>query len=297
MSNFSESFHQAHRAHINWQEDRPLIDEFNHSDIRVALDLLYDEIDELNGGDEVGLFSKDNIREDHVLREDYRQQEISDIIVFVFTAYDKLGEEVDMASVESRVTALAGEYQFNIPEPALGQFPPKALTEPKNDVYKTLRQKLNDEAEKVKAFNPETDTQESLIQSLESILVYTVAMHSLIGVNSSKAVMEKIARNIIKYPANRFAMPEGDLTDEELKAHYDAERTACSEEFEGEYDPELGDRPKTGTTEFYVVPEPIEYEPGEARQIGIWYRAAAQIIASSYGFSVRVSNLLNRNKV
>lgn len=311
MSNFSESFQRAHEAHINWQKDRPLIDKFNHSDIQVAIQLLYGEIEELNGGDDTGVFNHDNIK-DAAIRTDYRQQEISDIIVFAVTAYDKLGVNVDHGEIEARVRVLASNHDFSMISSQDSKFPPAALANKHEVTYEMLKKGLNQEAAKIAAFDVETGNREDLVKALEGILVHCVAMHSLLGVNSGKAVMEKIARNMIKYPAFMFQMTEEELLmdDVDLKELYDTRRAECATDFDG---PKMNievtddsqpsgkrtvyDRPKTGTTDFYTMPELIEnYQPGEQRRIGIWYRAAAQIIASSYGFSVRVSNLLNRNK-
>ena len=309
MSNFSESFQRAHEAHINWQKDRPLIDKFNHSDIQVALDLLSGEIGELNGGDDTGIFNHDNIK-DPVIRADYRQQEISDIIVFAVTAYDKLGVDVDHGEVEARVRILASNHDFSMVEPNDSKFPPPALGDSQDKTYELLKEKLNGEAAKIAAFDVETGNREDLVKALEGILVNCVAMHSLLGVNSGKAVMEKIARNMLKYPAGQFQMTEEEqlLDEDELRELYDARRADCATEFDGPFMEQevtkdgvietVVDRPKTGTTDFYSPQLEVEYKhnSSEVRQIGIWYRAAAQIIASSYGFSVKVSNLLNRKK-
>lgn len=310
MSNFSESLQRAHKAHVNWQKDRPLIDIFNHSDIQVALDLLSGEIGELNGGDDTGVFNHENIK-DSAIRSDYRQQEISDIVVFALTSLDKLGVDIDLGEVEARVSVLADGYGFSMVDAEDTLFPPPALEDKHEATYEMLNGKLNEEAAKIAAFDVEIGRQEDLQRALESIVVYCVAMHSLLGVSSGKAVMEKIARNMLKYPAFMFQMtPEEMIMDEdELRELYNKRRARCATDFDGpKMDIEIldatqpsgtktvYDRPKTGTTEFYQTPEMIEdYDPGEVRQIGIWYRAAAQVIASTYGFSVKVSNLLNRN--
>ncbi len=292
MSSHHEQFQAAHQAHVDWQTDRPLIDKFNHSDLKVALRLLGDEIEELNGGDHAGIFAKENIEKDHRTREDYRQQEISDILVFGMTAFDEMGLEIPTANIYKKVAKIASEFNFSIPEAGKSMDRPEALNSDQNDVYQILRELLNDEAQLL--LNYDDEKREQLPMILEDVLAYAVAMHSLIGVDSGKAVIEKVARNMIKYPASKFALPEGDLTPEELEAFYHKQRALCATEFDGEYDGELGERPKTGTTEFYSPQVESKVELGELRQIGIWYRAAAQIIASTYGFSVRVSSLLKR---
>jgi hypothetical protein len=303
MSSHQEQFQAAHQAHVDWQTDRPLIDKFNHSDLKVALKLLGDEIEELNGGDHAGIFSGENIEKDHRTREDYRQQEIADILVFGMTAFDEMGLEIPTTNIYEKVAKIAAEFHFSLPEVGKPMARPEALNVDQNDVYQLLRELLNDEAKFL--LNYDDSKREQLPTILEDVLAYAVAMHSLIGVDSGKAVIEKVARNMIKYPASKFALPEGDLSPEQLEAFYHRQRALCATEFDGEYVKELdehtgeeksgkGERPKTGTTEFYSPLEESKVELGELRQIGIWYRAAAQIIASTYGFSVKVSSLLKR---
>ncbi|MCL4208576.1 hypothetical protein KJZ63_03005 [Patescibacteria group bacterium] len=294
MSSRHELFQAAHQAHIDWQTDRPLIDKFNHSDLKVALKLLGDEIEELNGGDHSGIFSAENIKKDHRTREDYRQQEISDILVFGMTAFDEMGLAIPIDSIYAKVGQIAQRFQFDLPEVGKPMDRPEALSDEKNKVYQILRQLLNDEAEFVLSFDD--SKREKLPTVLEDILAYSIAMHSLIGVDSGKAVIEKIARNMIKYPASMFALPKEELSPEELEAFYHRQRKISATLFDGEVDQTTGERPKKGTGEFYQPQEEAEIELGELRPIGIWYRAAAQVIASTYGFSVKVSSLLNRNR-
>lgn len=294
MSSRHELFQAAHQAHIDWQTDRPLIDKFNHSDLKVALRLLGGEIEELNGGDHAGIFSSTNIEKDHRTREDYRQQEVSDILVFGMTAFDEIGLEIPTANIYEKVASIANVFGFDLPEVGKPMERPEALSDDENQIYENLKHLLNKEAEFL--FTYDDSKKDQLPEVLENLLAYGVAMHSLIGVDSGKAVIEKVARNMIKYPAHMFALPEGDLTLEELEAFYHRQRKLCATLFDGEVDEETDERPKTGTTEFYQPLSTEKIELGELRQIGIWYRAAAQIIASTYGFSVKVSSLLNRNR-
>jgi len=305
MSSRHELFQAAHKAHIDWQTDRPLIDKFNHSDLKVALKLLGDEIEELNGGDHAGIFSADNIQKDHQTREDYRQQEVSDILVFGMTAFDEIGLEIPTASIYKKVASIANEFGFNLPEAGKPMERPEALSDDENKIYESLKHLLNKEAEFL--FSYDDSKKDQLPEFLENLLAYGVAMHSLIGVDSGKAVIEKVARNMVKYPASMFALPEGEMTLEELEKYYHTQRDLCATLFDGEFIKKIdeetgeeekgkGERPKTGTSEFYQPLSTEKIELGELRPIGIWYRAAAQIIASTYGFSVKVSSLLNRNR-
>ncbi|MDH5532885.1 MAG: hypothetical protein OEX81_00460 [Candidatus Pacebacteria bacterium] len=303
-----ESFHHAHQAHRDWQIDRPLIDKFNRSELKVALGLLSGEIDELNGGDHTGIFTKKNFEKFPAIESDYRQQEISDIIVFAMTSFDEMGESINTQEIYAKAEAWSDAYSFNIVTPEDTTIPPEAFTDDQNKIYELLKVKLNEQAAVIAAY--EGGETHGVSQALESILVYCVAMHSLLGVDSGKAIMEKIARNMIKYPAHLFQLPKEDMSPDELEAYYHKVRGECATEFDGpvmeqEVSNEDGseietifDRPKTGTTEFYSPQQIIEYEhnPDEIRPIGIWYRAAAQVIATSYGISVKVSDLLNRNK-
>lgn len=294
MSSRHELFQAAHQAHIDWQTDRPLIDKFNHSDLKVALKLLGDEIGELNGGDHSGIFSSENIQKDHRTREDYRQQEVSDILVFGMTAFDEMGLEIPTANIYEKVASIARVFDFELPEADKPMERPEALSDDKNKIYGNLKDLLNKEAEFL--FSYDDSKKDLLPEVLENLLAYGIAMHSLIGVDSGKAVIEKVARNMIKYPASMFALPEGEMTLEELEAFYNRQRKLCATLFDGEVEDETGERPKTGTSEFYRPLETEKIELGELRPIGIWYRAAAQVIASTYGFSVKVSSLLNRNR-
>lgn len=316
MPTHAELFELAHQAHVNWQVDRPLIDKFNHSDLKVALKLLGGEIEELNGGDKTGIFSAANIENDHRLREDYRQQEIADIIIFAMTSFDELGQEINTAGIYEGAQRVASSLNFDLVKPGRPMDYPKALSPEKNQIYLELRQRLNIEADFLLSYD---GAQPELLQVvLENVLIYAVAMHSLLGVDSGRAVLEKVARNMLKYPAQMFELPEGNLSPEALEREYDQRRAEAARIFDGELgeyelidgkyqpldrskqavlDPEnvIIDRPKTGTNAFYQRPEIITYERGEVRQIGILYRAIAQVIASTYGYSVKVSNLLNRD--
>lgn len=317
MSSHYESFDLAHQAHLNWQVDRPLIDKFNHSDLKVALKLLGDEIEELNGGDHTGIFSEENIKADHRLREDYRQQEIADIVVFAMTSFDELGLEIPTDRIYDQAEEVASHFNFKIVEAGLAMKNPAALTEAQNDAYLSLRALLNHEADFLLSY--EESKRDLLPVVLENVLVYAVAMHSLIGVDTGKAVLEKVARNMLKYPAAMFALPEEELDVYELEKTYHEKRAEAATLFDGpkqeyelidgEYqvldrsrqvalnpDNVIEDRPKTGTTEFYAPQEHEQVVLGELRQIGIFYRAMAQVVASTYGFSVKVSSLLSRSR-
>jgi len=299
-----ESFNLAHQAHVDWQVDRPLIDKFNRYGLTVSLDLLSGEIDELNGGDHTGIFKKTNFEDRPEIEADYRQQEISDIMVFAMTSFDELGETIDTEGIYAKAEAWSDTYSFNLVNPEDTTLPPEAFTNGQDKIYELLKTNLNEQAAIIAAYDG-GDTSE-VSKALESTLVYCVAMHSLLGVDSGKAIMEKVSRNMIKYPAYMFKLPEEEMDEVALEELYRERRKLCAIEFDGPkeliIDPEDPDgekilgRPKTGTTEFYSPLENWEYEPGEVKQIGIWYRAAAQIMASTYGFSVRVSNLLNRDK-
>jgi hypothetical protein len=307
MLTFSESFHQAHRAHQNWQIDRPLIDKFNRSELNVALGLLSGEIDELNGGDETGIFTHENFAKNPAIKSDYRQQEISDIMVFAMTSFDEIGVEMDTEEIYARANAWADGYSFDIVEPDQTVFPLKALSTEADQTYELLKTKLNEQAAIIAAY--EGGETSKVEKALENILVYCVAMHSLLGVDSGRAIMEKVARNMLKYPAYLFKLTQEQMlwSDDKLEELYDEQRGIGATEFDGpkmdiEVVKEDGekkkifDRPKTGTIKYFSPQEISNYEhnPEQVRQIGIWYRAAAQIIASTYGFSIKVSNLLSR---
>jgi len=271
MQTSQESFHQAHQAHRDWQVDRPLIDKFNRSELKVALGLLSDEIDELNGGDRTGIFTKDHFKEDPAIESDYRQQEISDIMVFAMTSFDELNEEMDLDRIYSRASSWAYEHSFKIVSPEDTILPPQALSEEANQTYELLKIQLNEQAEIIANYDGGDTTQ--VAQALESILVYCTTMHSLLGVDSGKAIIEKVARNMLKYPAYSFILPEGEIDSDQLEEYFHKVRKACATEFDGEYDPDLGDRPKIGTTKFYSPQEISEYDLDQDREMGILYRA------------------------
>lgn len=262
----SELFNFAHFSHKKWQEERPLIDMFNHSELKVTLGLLSGEIDELNGGDTVGIFSKINIEDDHLLREDYRQQEVSDIVIFLMSIFDELGETINIESIYNRAEVLSGEHGFGLVSSDETTFSPKAMEDDQNITYGILKDGLNKYANIISQYDTRSRDRGHLINALEGILVHCVATHSLIGVNSAKAVLEKVERNHIKYPAFMFQLTEAEmlLSDDELKILYDERRAQCATDFDGpvmdiEVDDDtapsgkniIKERPKTGTTEFY----------------------------------------------
>jgi len=291
MQTSKESFHQAHKSHRDWQIDRPLIDKFNRSELKVALGLLSDEIDELNGGDHTGIFTKENFKKNPRIKSDYRQQEISDIMVFAMTSFDKLDMKIDADQIYARANAWANEHSFQIVSPEDTLLPPQALSGEADQTYELLKKKLNEQAAIISNYDGGDTTQ--VAQSLESILVYCTAMHSLLGVDSGKAIMEKVARNMIKYPAFMFKLPIKDMTAEELEAHYHRVRKESATEFDGKFDPELGDKPKTGTSEFYAPQEILEEEndPDQQRELGILYQALAQTRSTHYGEFI----IINKN--
>lgn len=291
MQTSIESFHQAHQSHKDWQADRPLIDKFNRSELSVALGLLSGEIDELNGGDRTGIFTKDHFKENPATKSDYRQQEISDIMLFTILSCDEIGVEVDSEEIYTRASAWANDYSFNLVEPDQTVFPPKALTTEADQIYDLLKTKLNEQAVVIAAY--EGGETSEVEKALVSILVYCVAMHSLLGVDSGKAIREKVARNMLKYPAHLFKLPEGEMRAGELGAHYNKLRGECATEFDGpKMNIEVADgvggkknifeRPKNGTTEFYSPQEISDYDhdPDQVRQMGILYRALTNNIAN-----------------
>lgn len=280
-----ENFHQAHRGHQMWQQDRPLIDKFNHLSVEDSLELLTGEIEELNGGDKTGVFAKKNIERNHRTREDYRQQEISDILIFAMGTFDSLGAEIPAESTYSRAEDLAHQLKFELVEPGRPMTNPKALNWWQNRKYLRLRQLLNDQVEFLVNHKDDHDHEE-LKEVLENVLVYAVAMHSLIGVDSSKAIFEKLARNMLKYPAFMFMLSEAEklLPDSELRKLYKEWRFQAADLFDGPQDPKTEERPKTGTGEFYTQ------EP----ELGLFYQAWTKIVATTYGFSAKVKSLLNR---
>lgn len=283
----AEFFNYAHFSHRKWQLERPLIEENNT--FAEVLDLLGPEIDELNGGDKEGVFSKDNIKSDHGLREDYRQQEISDIIIFVMSVFDTMDRKIKVEEVFSKSGQLLNNYELSLATPEQTQLPPQALSDSENETYLILRQELNNQAELLKQFDQQTGNREYLTQILEEVLVYCIAMHSLMGINSSKAVLEKVERNHIKYPEQFFQKSEGQSYSDKRK---EVNRNFNTERFPGG---EIGDRPKAGTYEYYYgYKEKLTDELSERHQIGLFYQSIAKLIASTYGFSVKVSNLLKR---
>lgn len=286
-------FKTAAEAANNWKKDRPLIASVD-TGINTTK-LLVDEVGELNGGDKMGVFSEEEIAKDPATKADYRQQEISDIIFFSMSLHDVLGKEINIEGLYDRLLELSAELDVEVVSSDVIMSRPDGRSESKEETYQVLKERLNVEATAITTLMENVKNEadidvNSLLEKVENAVVYAMAMQSILGVNSPRAVLEKVAKNALKYPAHQFQLPEGKFSPEELMNVYLERRKVSNNEFEGVVDPTTGERPKKGTTDLYSPQPVVIYDRSSWKnysEIGPIYQSLAWIVAQSIGLKMR----------
>jgi hypothetical protein len=166
----------------NFYLDRPALANFNRRGSN-NIDLLSTEVEELQGEPEYGL----SIYE-------YRSQEISDVWLFARNMLNRFKREVDEQYVLYRCLQLIGSVS-----PARGD--ERESLEP---LYQQILEGLNMAMHDLRACCGEEKYSPELYFGLQEIISHATCLFFLIGKDPADACLEKIARNMLKYPANEF---------------------------------------------------------------------------------------------
>lgn len=246
---------EALQAHNNdFRVDRPLLHWHNRQSLgrdelgnvtggTELVSLLKGEIAELNGYDKEGFFAEkvDN------RREDYRQQELSDLILFMAEISDAHELGIEEATIKRASAAVAAELEIAVVPDETPLRPVKAFNEVEEEKYQLIKDLLNEQAQDLERFVMMGPLEKK--HSIETLFSIIYVAFYLLGVSPIRAAFEKLARNILKFPHKKFALPEG-LSQTELRALYKTSIHEGKVLFDGEPDA-LGKSPQIGTRDFY----------------------------------------------
>src|SRR5258708_33246693 len=106
------SLEQLFKADVDFEKDRPLMHTRNQLEPRDRMfDLLIHEVREFNGKGDFGYFKLEENR------EDYRQQEVADMILFILSIYDLLEIAPDSKTIHLDEELLAIELRIPLVPP------------------------------------------------------------------------------------------------------------------------------------------------------------------------------------
>ncbi len=173
------------QLHDIFRADRPLVTK-NNSDLAQIIALLHQEIFELNGK-----------AEDGMSLEDYRAQEISDIQFFAYALLEILGarpsqEEIDQLALEEGLS-----------------WPEKSQLHPGREYeedYLRLKEKLRTQADIL------NEQESDILAAAQRIFAIAVALHLLLGRDSTEEMRDKAARNILKHSHQGYDDPRNDYS-------------------------------------------------------------------------------------
>lgn len=251
----TENFYSLERmvlANRHFEEDRPLLKAFNHTNISHVIEMLNGEISELNGLDKSGYFS---VLEN---REDYRQQEVADIVLFALTAYDKVALEPSESRIWQRSSEFASLLEINVvTESTVLQEVPLFIDVQATQNYEVLKRMINQERVALDAtlevdFADEAKKNKLIQWHLDEIMAISFCLYYLMGLHPGRAVLEKVARNMLKYQAQWFTQELLDTaTGDTLSQVYATQAKIAKDSWDGAVDEQTGNRPGTGTADFY----------------------------------------------
>ena len=242
-------------ANENFQKDRPLMDELNANPDAVRV-LLIGEIRELNGH-----------HPEYMTLNDYRQQEVADILMFVLSLAESL--QIDLREKQILKLSEAVYRSYGIRPVAIGQ--PLALAkdfdEHAAEQYEGMKRGLAERANRLEMTELTKKHKVEIRAILEGIVSDCFALYALLQVNPIRATLEKIMRNILKYQPKYFQITDDirEMRDQpeyylKVRQVYAARRQLSVAAFDGEKDPVTKQRPETGSRDFYQGDAPmIEY--------------------------------------
>lgn len=251
----------------DFYRDRPLMLMQNRQDVPRLVDYFHEEVQELNGKGQEGIFAKDQFR------EDYRQQEVSDIVIYALSIFETLGIEPNFDHIRMQIAEVSLENNIKpvSEETPLGPvmlFDGGLENGPKAAKYEQLKHTLKETAAQISA----SQSNEVIVKALEQVIAISFNIYYLIGVPPLRSIEEKLSRNMLKYIAELFSIAylqmaslNGEVItkDNFRTAKYDPEklsevfarqRAIAIDQFDGPKD-ENGVRPLTGTNDFYGLYE------------------------------------------
>lgn len=189
-------------------------------DISVPRKLLVDEIEEFNGAADRGFLSRPENREDN------RQQEVSDMVLFAITLFAGLGKDADgrpLSPNTARVDDLLTDTlaDLAIKKVSLQRLPGHVdrFTARNEAKFEELKGEINIQGRRLfDVSTADLNVREVLLVKdiLERILSLSFAVFHLMEVHPVRQVGEKIARNYVKYPAHMLSIQHVPQLDADL---------------------------------------------------------------------------------
>ncbi len=199
-----------YRVYGDFLQKRPLLLWNNTQPSRVTR-MMLNEVGELNGGENTGFFSHPENR------EDYRQQEVSDIFILAFSIFLAMRVEEDelpVTRIMAQVAFFAKEYRVSLVDVEQSFTVPAPFNDNQDEVFHRLQKHINElaspliESGNLKSeFTLKNLEQDVLFSHLEKIMALCVVLHASMGLHFSRAIYEKIIRNILKYDPRDLELP------------------------------------------------------------------------------------------
>lgn len=248
-------------------EERSLV-AAGHTDVTTYKHLLLGEIAEFNGGADTGYFAEPENR------EDYRQQEVSDMVLFALSYFSGMGLDADGEPLEPNLERIlwdTGEWidGFKIAEVLMSHPPGRVemFDAEFDEKFHALKGYLNKQAHELlatKVVDFGVDEALKIKNILERIIAICFAIFHLMGVNPIRQVAEKIARNYYRHPANLLSIEyvppmSDDLPIDErrivIEERYRTQAKKAHDLWDGPATTDAngnpGPRPGDGTNDFY----------------------------------------------
>lgn len=242
-------------AQSDFQHNRPKISRQN-SDRANRTQSFFTEVGELNGPDHTGYFGYEEVAQHPERKNDYRQQEVADIILIGLGLAELYGITLNEERILSDAAAYARIFSIHVVE----EDQPLQLATPfdksQESDYNLLRTMLNKNVKEMKA---DVKAGEGIRkEKLEVVFSICYAIFYLMGLPPIKACLEKMARNDLKFLIADY---------QEDGVSYEQTYQNSKNTFDGFVDPNTGQRPQTGTINFYSSQEVLPAENWSTKEL------------------------------
>jgi len=228
---------QAVQSNQRFEEDRPLLQAMNHrGGIPRLLENLSIEINELCAQEFDGAWAA--ATSDVSTRLEYQRQEIADVFIFSLGGLMRLGYDADDVPMAKLVQAVSRK-KHDLQTQAIFQADSARVRSPRRPTLESFpeithqiqfwqRQFPALAAAAREKVTPELRSQ--LADIFQQLVRNSILSYQVLGLDAAEAINEKIARNIVKYPAHLLQMPLS-LGSQSLEQHYRQQVTLCKQQF------------------------------------------------------------------
>lgn len=272
---YEHSFTNLQHARFNFEDDRFLLKKAN-AHPRKRTKAFLTEVHELNGPDKEGYFGLEAV-EIHPEREnDYRQQEVADIVLIGLGLSELFRVELNEAKIYEEAARLAKGLHIPVVTETQNLELAKVFSRAEEDKYEALKRQLNRAVADVTFNNLQKG--EKAQKTIERVIALCFVIFYLMGLPPIKACFEKISRNMLKYLATDYQSESGTYTVQEKRS---------KNTFDGPKDKVTGHRPQWGTIEFYGFYEQAQViydrQKAQPQKIAAPWRVIGSVVAKLYG--------------